>query len=229
MNKNNTNLSQVLLKNIRVLVYIFIILVCSLIDLPEDYKIDKRNVLNQWFVKNGWGWTSLAITPLIFKNIEAGDKEAVSRTIFRLIISTFLWYVSVNLFQYIDTTTGFDISGHTFLLMFSNLMITSELKLSNVTLKHSQFSTKTNIIQGQDSGVMLIKIFVSTLSFLWDFMLLQTALYYHTILQKAIAAVWAIGSWYILHQLFYQKSQLELDKPRGRGDRCKNEHISVNS
>lgn len=225
MSKNYTEVSQILLKNTRILVYVFIVLVCSLLDLPEDYKIDKRNILNQWFVKNGWGWTSLAITPIIFKSIEVSDKEAVSRTIFRLIISTVLWYTSVNLFQYIDTTTGFDISGHTFLLMFSNLMIMSELKLSRTCSKqHPKISTHAQI-----PSVTLSKIFVLSLSILWDFMLLQTALYYHTILQKAIAAVWAIGSWYILHHIFYHKSLLEFDKPRGRGDRCKNEHISVNS
>lgn len=229
MIKYDTKIGQVLLKNIRILVYISIILVCPFLDPPDEYKIDKRNILNQWFVKNGWGWTSTAITPLIFKTIEVNDKEAVSSTIFRLITSTTLWYVSVNLFQYIDTTTGFDISGHTFLLMFANLMITSELKLSSAHLKQSQLVTKNNIVRTKDSSVLVIKIFVLTLSILWDFMLLQTALYYHTILQKAIAAVWAIGSWYIMHHLFYQKSQLGLDKTRGRGDRCRNEHISVNS
>lgn len=224
---SDTKMRQVFLKNTRVLVYSSLILVCSLLDLPEDYKIDKTNILNQWFVKNGWGLTSAAIAPLIFKSIEAGDREKVSQTIFRLILSTILWYTSVNLFQYIDTTTGFDISGHTFLLIFSNLMIDSELKLSNINLsqhrlqKHSAYP---------DSDVIHWKLLVIILSVLWDFMLLQTALYYHTILQKAIAATWAIGSWYILHQLFYHQSHLKTERARGRGgDRFTNEHISVNS
>lgn len=222
-------MSQPIVQNTRIIVYCALILVCSLLSLPEDYKVSKTNILNQWFVKLGWFWTSVLTLPLMFATIKTHDKETVSRAIFRLILSTLLWYTSVNFFQYVDTATGFDISGHTFLMMFSNLIIASELELSR---KMSADNKKTDSkIKPKAGGtnleeqIPMIQTLLFVLSLIWDFMLLQTALYYHTIVQKAIAAVWAIASWYILHIVFYHKS---IDV-RGCGDLCKKEHISVNS
>lgn len=225
-----SKMSQPIMENTRILAYCALILVCSLLNLSEDYKINKTNILNQWFVKLGWFWTNTMVLPLMFATVRADDKETVSKTIFRFVLSTILWYSSVNLFQYIDTATGFDISGHTFLMMFSNLIISSELKLSKERLeadKKTFVETKPLLNRRSlQEQAPIIKILPLILSALWDFMLLQTALYYHTMIQKAIAAVWAIGSWYILHMVFYHK---DVDKERGRGDRCTKEHISVNS
>lgn len=222
-------MSQPIIQNTRIIVYCTLILVCSLLSLPEDYKVSKTNILNQWFVKLGWFWTNILTLPLMFATIKTHDKETVSRAIFRSILSTLLWYTSVNFFQYVDTTTGFDISGHTFLMIFSNLIIASELEISrkmgasnNMTNSNIKLKAGTNL----EEQLPLIQTLLFILSVIWDFMLLQTALYYHTIVQKAIAAVWAVASWYVLHMLFYHKS---LDDVRGRGDLCKKEHISVNS
>lgn len=181
-------------QNFRIPIYCGLILVCSIITIPEDYKIDKRNILNQWFVKLGWFWTSALTLPFIFANIKMEDRLDVSRATFRFIMSTIFWYMSTNLFQLLDDATGFDISGHTFLLVFSNLLITSEMKLSD-----------TSSTDKRDSLVLPMRVSLLVLTSLWDFMLIQTALYYHTILQKLIAAMWAIGSWYMLHILFYEK------------------------
>lgn len=223
-------ISRPIVQNTRILVYCALILVCSLLDLSEDYKIHKTNILNQWFVKLGWFWTNAFIFPLMFATIRADDKETVSKTIFRFVLSTILWYTSVNLFQYIDDSTGFDISGHTFLMMFSNLIITSELELSRKrTGVDKRLNAKTKPAfssRSLEDQIPIIQTLLLILSVLWDFMLLQTALYYHTIVQKAIAAIWAIGSWYILHMIFYHK---DMEEARGRGDRCTKEHISVNS
>lgn len=164
---------------------------CSILTPPEDYKIEKQNILNQWFVKLGWFWT----TVVILANIQRADNlaEAVSK----YISSTMIWYFSTNLFQLLDNAIGFDISGHTFLLIFSNLLISSESRLSDKKLAQP------------------IRVSTLLLTTLWDFMLIQTALYYHTVLQKVIAAVWAIGSWYFLHTLF-NESSLSEEKQRER-------------
>lgn len=208
--------SKIILQNNRIKIYCGLILLCSLLSLPEDYKLDKRNLLNQWFVKLGWFWTNIFTLPIIFITTKSNDKEAVSKTIFRIITCTILWYTSVNLFQYIDDATGFDISGHTFLLMFSNLLITSELKLLESKLAKNR--REKEILGAKSAGDQFIfpeskigkfKISLLVLTLLWDFMLIQTALYYHTIIQKVIAAIWAIGSWYLLHINFYHNLQLE--------------------
>lgn len=216
-------LKNTILQNNRVLAYCVLVTFCSLLSLPEDYKVDKRNILNEWFVKIGWFWTNALIIPLLFLTIRVDDRETVSLAIFRIVSSTVLWYTSINLFQYIDTNTGFDISGHTFLLMFSNLIITSEIKLSEQLNSKSNEKSKSNsseILKFREQkaqSLFVIRIVLLVLTALWDFMLLQTALYYHTILQKAIAGIWAIGSWYILHTFFYHKSSREAGA-LGRGD-----------
>jgi EamA domain-containing membrane protein RarD len=126
----------------------------------------------------------------MFASIKMDDRANVSKAIFRFTLSTTLWYISTNFFQILDDFVGFDISGHTFLLIFSNLLITSELRLSDR--------------QESLDSLQHVKTSIILLTLLWDFMLIQTALYYHTVLQKAIAALWAIGAWYILHILFYE-------------------------
>lgn len=226
-NRGFRDAKQTLLSNNRILAYCALVLIGSLLSLPDDYKVDKRNILNQWFVKIGWFWTNTLLLPLLFVSIRVDDKQGVSNVVFRIMTSTTLWYSSVNLFQIIDTATGYDISGHTFLLIFSNLIITSELKLSSLQKERIDPDQDRNSLN--EAGILntqrftAIRFCLIILSALWDFMLLQTALYYHTILQKSIAAVWAIGSWYVLHLFFYNdiKSKAHLDtvSARGRGAR----------
>lgn len=228
--KEVSQMLQTVKQNNRIIIYCGLILICSMLSFPENYRVDKRNILNQYFVKIGWFWTLLMLIPLMFANIKVDDRDSVSRAIFRLITSTIIWYTSVNFFQILDTITGFDISGHTFLLMFSNLFIASELQISimasNALNGGSEGDKLTNSNVGLlKSQIQSIKYALQTLTILWDFMLLQTALYYHTIIQKVLAAIWAIISWYLLHRLFYQ------NKPtiRGLGDRCTNEQTLANS
>ena len=202
-----------MINKIRISTYCLLIFICSVLTLPEDYKIDKRNVLNQWFVKLGWFWTSSLVAPFSLISLHTNDKDSVSSAILRVVFSTFIWFTSVNLFQFVDDQTGFDISGHTFLLIFSNLLITSELKLHNLSeQQHNRIKTdkKSPQTRDTDSRVRIFKTALITLTILWDFMLLQTALFYHTIIQKLIAAAWAIGSWYIVHQLFYDRPRNSL-------------------
>lgn len=207
------NIRKTFLQHHRILAYCGVITGCSLLSLSEDYKIDKRNLLNQWFVKIGWFWTNAFVLPLLFLTIKTDDRESVLKALLRVFVSSFLWYTSVNLFQYIDTATGFDISGHTFLLMFSNLIISSELKLvdklkaASASEKSSQSGDKRARSEDAEQRLFIAKGTLLILSALWDFMLLQTALFYHTLIQKMIAAIWAMASWYILHVVFYHKSQ----------------------
>lgn len=221
-------IGRTVIGNTRILIYCSLILICSISSLSEDYKIEKSNLLNQWFVKIGWFWTISLLLPLLFITIRNDDKETVFTAILRLIMSTTIWYISVNLFQYIDGTTGFDISGHTFLLMFSNLIIFSELKLVEKELGTKEGGNKQDNNISESQHYLTIKKALLILTILWDFMLIQTALYYHTLIQKVLAASWAVGSWYVLHIFFYHKPQTPVAS-RGRGDLWTNEHMSVNS
>lgn len=185
------------------------VLVCSFMNPRDDFKIDKKDILNQWFVKLGWFWTCAFMIPLIFSCIRVDDRRNVALAIFRIILSSTLWYLSVNFFQILDNTIGFDISGHTFLLTFSNLLLSSEMK-------HSETMSEINDMKHTSAiSPKSLKLPLLALQTLWDFMLLQTTLYYHTILQKAIALVWAICAWYLVHSMFYERVETDA-KTRGR-------------
>lgn len=192
---------QTCVSNTRIPIYSALVFICSIISLPEDYKINKGNILNLWFVKLGWFWTCVLLLPYMFAGIRVDDRKNVTLAIFRVSLSTLLWYISVNFFQFIDDSTGFDISGHTFLLIYSSLLLTSEIELGEKL---------TENIQSQSDGVVStqsLKLSIIIVRSLWEFMLLQTTLYYHTFLQKIIALVWSVCSWYLVHKLFYSNNK----------------------
>lgn len=57
-----------------------------------NYYNDKGNIFNQWFVKKGWGWTTLVI--VVFFAIELSRRpnaKVLAAAILRYIIATFWW------------------------------------------------------------------------------------------------------------------------------------------
>ena len=126
---------------------------CDQFEVPESYFSNKRNVLNQYFVKLGWGWTLslvstyVALTSWVYS---CGRWAAVRRHLMRMVVATVQWYFCVATFRYIEIATGictdsehsdfysckkngktwlgFDISGHVFLLLHNLLTISEEVK-----------------------------------------------------------------------------------------------------
>lgn len=169
-------------------------------------------------------------------------KKIISKDLTRIIVNTFIWYFSTNSFVAIESVygtcseskyttrtscikigsgkwTGFDISGHTFLLIFSTLIILEELKVMigwehpfghhlnalNQDLKRKKNQKHQQFISWNKFSIPIRINFVllTLLTLIWDFMLVQTTLFYHTMLQKAIAALWAIVLWSISYRVLY--------------------------
>lgn len=198
----------------RIAAYCGIVTLGSMLTLPDDYKVEKTNVLNQYFVKLGWFWTNILLLPLFYLTIADTDRESVAQTFARIICNSGAWYLSVNLFQILDGITGYDISGHTFLLIFSNLIIFSELRLlaGKQQLQDERQTKRTGDSVRQQSKLLhlnslqqlrIVKLSLLALTLVWDFMLIQTALYYHTWFQKTLAAAWAISCWYFIDKALY--------------------------
>lgn len=114
--------------------------------------------------------------------------------------------------------TGFDISGHTFLLMFSILVIIEETGIMSgwepfgSSLKglqqHEQKTKKVNhqqfmIFDRYSIFIRLLFVLLTMLVLIWDFMLIQTVLFYHTMVQKAIAGIWSASIWFILYRIIF--------------------------
>ncbi|KAK7481718.1 hypothetical protein BaRGS_00027091 [Batillaria attramentaria] len=127
--------------------------ICDLFMVPKSYFSDKRNILNQYFVKLGWGWTLIFVTTYVALTSWVyccGQWASVKRHLLRMLVATLQWYVCVTAFRHIENRVGmctdsehsdrisctaqgkgwlgFDISGHVFLLIHNLLTMSEEVK-----------------------------------------------------------------------------------------------------
>lgn len=200
---------------------------------PQSYLSNKRNVFNVYFVKLGWVWTLglmipfMCLTSLVYTSCKP---FAMLKHLSRLAVGTFGWYFWVNFFVFIEEQTGFcegeetltskrichlqgfhwdgfDISGHTFLLTYSALIITEELQVKQYKTWFNSTKSETDAPQYLKHLSPLIDAFFTgsaLLLLLWEFMLLCTTLYFHTVLQKVLGALIAFFTWYITYEIWYK-------------------------
>ena len=67
------------------------------------------HILNQYFVKLGWGWTLLLTGPFVVMTsitVCCGRRQRVIRQVLRLVVATLFWYCWTNFFLYIETNYG---------------------------------------------------------------------------------------------------------------------------
>ena len=222
--------------------YWFVVMVGSFIHdfqpLPQSYLSNKRNVLNVYFVKFGWGWTLLLLIPFISFTSSVYtslNPFAILKHLSRMAVATWGWYFWVNLFVYIEELTGFcegeetliskrscyqegfywngfDMSGHSFLLIYSALVIKEELqpKLYWPSIMSPVVQTSPeninrfqhrNIARLVTPLVEVFSFFAGLLLILWEFMLVFTTIYFHTVYQKVLGALIAIFTWYIIYRV----------------------------
>jgi len=115
-----------------------------------------------------------------------------------------------------------DISGHCFLLIYCSLIIAEEAKafqgwsrLRLIFERRQQNSPELQLLSADeiincansyaayDSWVRIWFVFMSMLSFLWEFMLIVTTLYYHTIYHKLLGAAIAILCWFLTYHVLF--------------------------
>jgi len=202
--------------------------------LPQSYLSNKRNVFNVYFVKLGWGWTLALLIPFISLTSSVYtslNPTSMLKHLSRMAVGTFGWYFWVNLFVYIEELTGlcegeetlssketchhqgfhwdgFDISGHTFILTYSALIISEEIQVKR------WWSTEQRNTRGKtwfdrwhslvSPLVELLFICISLLLVLWEFMLVCTTVYFHTVHQKVLGALVALFTWYVTYGVWYE-------------------------
>lgn len=114
---------------------------------------------------------------------------------------------------------GYDISGHIFILMFSVLLMIEETAIMDgwepfghhLNAQNQRFTRDLKIgthrqfdtFRYYSTFIRANFILITLLILLWEFMLIQTALFYHTMVQKAISAIWATCAWFILYRVVY--------------------------
>lgn len=117
---------------------------------------------------------------------------------------------------------SFDISGHCFLLIYCCLIIAEEAKafqgwsrLRPIFERRQQNAPELQLFSAEEASscansyaaydfwVRVWFVLMSTLSFLWEFMLIVTTLYFHTIAHKLLGATVAIICWFSTYHVLY--------------------------
>ncbi|XP_067135550.1 acyl-coenzyme A diphosphatase FITM2 [Centruroides vittatus] len=223
-------------------------LVCDFIPMPRSYMARKDNVFNKYFVKLGWGWTLCVVGTFVFLTSWTyccGNAVRVRKHLSRVLIGTVAWYCWTTLFVFVETWTGsctsdrystrlsclrhghrwtgFDISGHAFLLVYSNLFLMEEAKCirgwerigelirneefdEDSPLRKLEERELSNLKNSYEKYTVFIKalfIFMTGLYILWDVMLIGTILYFHTMVQKVAGGIIAVLTWFFTYRVWY--------------------------
>ncbi|CAD7669350.1 unnamed protein product [Nyctereutes procyonoides] len=198
--------------------------------LPESYLSNKRNVLNVYFVKLAWAWTFCLLLPFIaLTNYHlTGRAGLVLRRLSTLLVGTAIWYVCTAIFSNIEHYTGscyqsptlegvrkehqskqqchgeggfwhgFDISGHSFLLTFCALMIVEEM-----AVLHELKMDRSHCLH---TAITTLVVALGFLTFIWVWMFLCTAVYFHNLSQKVFGTLFGLLGWYGTYGFWYLKS-----------------------
>lgn len=235
-----------------------------------NYLANKNNIFNRYFVKLGWAWTMVALVPFITMTslvYTSFNPKHMKNHLSRILIATLVWYVLTSTFDFLDGFTGncsvkdfrkkldckvnkhewlngFDISGHTFILIYSLLMMVEEVGIFNEwdSFHRKLLETLDSSLQSGGGGgsdqsrndypfvraeslyriltpyIKINFVFMAFLALLWEIMLLSTFLYFHTMMHKLLAAFCAVAVWFCTYKYWYVNKNLGCWTPGLPGD-----------
>uniref|UniRef100_A0A6V7HM69 FIT family protein n=1 Tax=Bracon brevicornis TaxID=1563983 RepID=A0A6V7HM69_9HYME len=225
---------------------------------PKTYFARSDNVFNRFFVKWSWAWLLSVIVPwllLTSQTIGCGRRSVTIKHVLRIMIATFMWLVCTKWFTYIENTygrcmntkdltlqtkssclkagkfwRGFDISGHSFILIYASLILAEEGAalvgwegINDIMVKEEYSRNMAEKCSGAlskltDTELSILKknyrlfspyirgLFVGmTLQqILWDVMLVSTMLYYHSMAEKFIGGAFAVLVWFFTYRWLFK-------------------------
>lgn len=259
--------------NLKVPLYLgslfFVSLIGDFLPYPKTYLAKSDNLFNVYFVKMGWAWTLLFSLPFLAMTsvtVCCGDHQRfVKNHLPRLGIATGFWFVWTKMFNVIESSvgrcsvrgfdsksgclkagylwSGFDISGHAFILIYASLVLMEEARsiigwesikehLRNEEHNRAKNDNQTtNPLKNlKDDDLKALKYFyirftptirllfvgMTMLQLLWDVMLVGTMLYYHRMVEKVVSGIIAILTWFFTYRAWYP-AQSVLPDPVGKG------------
>lgn len=221
-------------------------------------------------MKLGWFWTLILSVPFLWFTsfvTNCGDRNKIFwNHLPRIAIATFFWFLWTKLFNVIENSYGrcnmktfdtkrscltagnywhsFDISGHTFILIYSSLVLIEEakpiigwdnikdyLRLEDHNRKTQENGPSLNPLRAlNDSEVLVLKtlyekytpiirllfVGITALQLLWDIMLVCTMIYYHRMAEKIVSGLIAICTWYLTYRVLYPSKSI-IPHPAGKG------------
>lgn len=232
-------------------------LIADVMPIPKWYFSRSDNFVNRFFVKFAWGWNLFLLIPFLLLTSYiycCGQKHRIAKHHMpRLFIATFMWWFWTKLFNIIEANfgrcmvkgfgtkgtclhaghvwNGFDISGHSFILIYGSLILIEEARSmmnwdgikDNIRLEEYQRLTKDSSVNSnplrylseEEFGNLQVNyekytpyirglfIGITCLQVIWDFMLFTTLLYYHVMVEKLLGGVIAIFTWFLTYHVWY--------------------------
>lgn len=225
-------------------------------------------MFNKYFVKWGWAWLLAVTIPWVSitaQTICCGRRGLIVKHLLRLAIATSFWLFWTKFFVYIENVygrcvnskditfqnktsclkagkfwSGLDISGHTFILIYSGLILAEEgvaylgwESISDLVMHEEHTRQKsTEVSTGplrslSDGDLGFLKkahktftpylralfVVLTMQQLLCDVMLVSTLLYYHIMVEKFLGGVCAVVTWYATYHWLFKQSGLGLNAP----------------
>ncbi|KAK6471902.1 fat storage-inducing transmembrane protein 2-like [Huso huso] len=175
-------------------------------------------------------WLLLPFISISNFYISKKDPVFVLQRLSSLLVGTVVWYTCTHFFIFIEDLTGacyesesmdiikmdyssklackksglfwsgYDISGHSFLLAYSTLIILEETALMNDLKNISQ--------RPPESVRAIVSVFYIALNVLvviWIWMFFCTSVYFHDFTHKLCGTSFGILAWYVTYRIWYQK------------------------
>lgn len=235
--------------SVKIGVYLIVVLIGSVIAdfvvMPKFYLAEKNNILNRFFVRMGWGWTFILLSMFIFMTsyiYTLGNLKTILKQLCRLAVATFWWYFITATIRRVEEIVGicsepskdnkvsciksgklwlgFDISGHSFLLIHCLLTISEEVRCFKDWTKLGQILHEDDLAEKKKLKKSDVEHTLETYNFLspylkaifttlaiytviFEFMLIITTIYrFHTLSQKITGAFLAVICWFISYKVF---------------------------
>lgn len=148
----------------------------------------------------------------------------VLRRLVALAVATAVWYVCVETFEMIEEATGscyetitkeiihgeltskglcrkngfvwdgYDISGHSFILSYSALVISEEM----ASMVEDAPGLRKTLLNG-------LYVAMSIIVYLWLFMFASTSVYFHSTMDKVVGTGCGLLGWYLTYGVWYRK------------------------
>ncbi|XP_076131778.1 acyl-coenzyme A diphosphatase FITM2 [Alosa pseudoharengus] len=147
----------------------------------------------------------------------------VLRRLCALVVATAVWYICVNTFDLIEEATGscyetstkevihgeltskgicrkkgfvwdgYDISGHSFILSYSALVISEEM----ASMVEDAPGFRKPLLNG-------LYLSMSIIVYLWLFMFASTSVYFHSPMDKCVGTGCGLLGWYLTYRVWYR-------------------------
>ncbi len=185
------------------------------------YTAQPKNVFNEYFVKFGWGWTLGLVLPFsLLCGAAFRQWQGAFSAAFRCAVATAVWFGFTKGFDLLreGLDVDFDISGHSFILIWSNMFLVEEGKAYQGWEKvraASKIGTASSrpLLDWFLWPARILLLSMAALSVLWDVMYFSTVLFFHTWEEKVVAIALALFVWWLIYRGLYGTMPLLPDRP----------------